>query len=37
MLDPAAIVMLVIGCVVFYGGTALFVWIALRKGSEYTD
>jgi hypothetical protein len=37
MLSTAAIVMLIIGCTIFYGGVAFFVWIALRRGGKYSD
>jgi hypothetical protein len=35
MLNPSAIVMLIVGCLVFFGGLAYFVRIAMRSGKRW--
>jgi hypothetical protein len=37
MLNPSAIVMLVVGCLVLYGGLAYFIWIALHSKKKWEE
>jgi hypothetical protein len=37
MLNPSAMVMLVVGCVALIGGLAYFLWVALHSKRKWED